>query len=132
MHWIAVFLIGLIVGLLARALTPGHGPRGIILTALLGIAGSIIGTWAGQTLGWYAPARPARRLHRLGGRRDAAAVAAPDTDAAIMIALLAQRASSTLFHSATRAACAASTASASPSRVMRSSLSLARMASTTL
>jgi len=54
-----VFLIGLIVGLLARALTPGHGPRGIILTALLGIAGSIIGTWAGQTLGWYAPGQPA-------------------------------------------------------------------------
>ncbi|EQD43811.1 transglycosylase-associated protein [mine drainage metagenome] len=59
MHWIAVFLIGLIIGLLARALTPGHGPRGIILTALLGIAGSIVGTWAGQTLGWYAPGRPA-------------------------------------------------------------------------
>ncbi|EQD67277.1 transglycosylase-associated protein [mine drainage metagenome] len=54
-----MFLIGLIVGLLARALTPGHGPRGIILTALLGIAGSIIGTWAGQTLGWYAPGQPA-------------------------------------------------------------------------
>lgn len=59
MHWIAVFIIGLIIGLLARALTPGRGPHGIILTALLGIAGSIVGTWAGQTLGWYAPGQPA-------------------------------------------------------------------------
>ncbi len=59
MHWIAVFIIGLIIGLLARALTPGRGPRGIILTALLGIAGSIVGTWAGQTLGWYSPGQPA-------------------------------------------------------------------------
>lgn len=59
MHWIAVFIIGLIIGLLARALTPGRGPHGIILTALLGSAGSIVGTWAGQTLGWYAPGQPA-------------------------------------------------------------------------
>ena len=59
MHWIAVFIIGLIIGLLARALTPVRGPHGIILTALLGSAGSIVGTWAGQTLGWYAPGQPA-------------------------------------------------------------------------
>ena len=59
MHWIAVFFIGLVIGLLARLLTPGRGPRGIILTALLGIAGSLVGTWAGQLLGWYAPGEPA-------------------------------------------------------------------------
>ena len=80
-HWIAIFLIGLLIGLLARALTPGHGPHGIILTALLGIAGAIVGTWAGQLLGWYAPGRPAGfiasvigamlllLLHRLFARR---------------------------------------------------------------
>ncbi len=59
MHWIAVFFIGLVIGLLARLLTPGRGPRGIILTSLLGIAGSLVGTWAGQMLGWYAPGEPA-------------------------------------------------------------------------
>ncbi len=81
MHWIAIFLIGLLIGLLARALTPGHGPHGIILTTLLGIAGAIVGTWAGQLLGWYAPGQPAGfiasvigamlllLLHRLFARR---------------------------------------------------------------
>ena len=59
MHWIAVFFIGLVIGLLARLLTPGRGPRGIILTSLLGIAGSLVGTWTGQMLGWYAPGEPA-------------------------------------------------------------------------
>ncbi|MCW8808195.1 MAG: GlsB/YeaQ/YmgE family stress response membrane protein [Rhodanobacter sp.] len=50
MHWLGVFVIGLIVGLLAKLLTPGRNPGGCIITALLGIAGSLLATWAGQDI----------------------------------------------------------------------------------
>jgi len=36
-------IIGLIIGLVARFLLPGKDPMGLIMTALLGIAGSFIG-----------------------------------------------------------------------------------------
>jgi uncharacterized membrane protein YeaQ/YmgE (transglycosylase-associated protein family) len=47
MHWLAVFIIGLIVGLVAKLLTPGRDPGGFIVTAIIGIAGSMLATWAG-------------------------------------------------------------------------------------
>ena len=50
--WMAV--IGFIVGLVARAILPGTQSLGIILTAVLGIAGSFVAGFAGQALGWYA------------------------------------------------------------------------------
>jgi uncharacterized membrane protein YeaQ/YmgE (transglycosylase-associated protein family) len=54
MHWLWGFVIGLVVGLLAKLLTPGKDPGGFIVTALIGIAGSLLATWAGQNLfGWY-------------------------------------------------------------------------------
>lgn len=40
-------LFGLIVGVVARALMPGRQPMGFILTALLGIAGSFLGSFIG-------------------------------------------------------------------------------------
>lgn len=46
-------VIGLIVGIFAKFLMPGRDPRGWIITILIGIAGSFIGTYLGQTLGWY-------------------------------------------------------------------------------
>lgn len=54
MHVIWTILIGLVVGLLARFLTPGDDKMGLILTTVLGIAGSVVATYAGQALGWYA------------------------------------------------------------------------------
>lgn len=53
MHWLWVFVIGLIVGLVAKLLMPGKDPGGFIITGLLGIAGSMLATWIGQNLGWY-------------------------------------------------------------------------------
>ena len=47
-------LIGLIVGFIARAVMPGQQSLGWIMTALLGIAGSFVATYAGQALGLYA------------------------------------------------------------------------------
>jgi uncharacterized membrane protein YeaQ/YmgE (transglycosylase-associated protein family) len=49
-----IILIGFIAGLIARWLSPGaHNPTGFILTAALGIAGSFLATFIGQTIGWY-------------------------------------------------------------------------------
>jgi uncharacterized membrane protein YeaQ/YmgE (transglycosylase-associated protein family) len=59
MHWIWTILIGFVAGLIAKALTPGTGPTGFWLTAILGIAGALVATFIGQTLGWYAEGQPA-------------------------------------------------------------------------
>jgi uncharacterized membrane protein YeaQ/YmgE (transglycosylase-associated protein family) len=45
---IAILVIGLIVGAIAKLLTPGRDPGGCIVTILLGIAGSFVGTWIGR------------------------------------------------------------------------------------
>jgi uncharacterized membrane protein YeaQ/YmgE (transglycosylase-associated protein family) len=55
MHIIMTFLLGLIVGVIAKLLMPGRDPGGFIITALLGIAGAFIAKWIGQALGWYRP-----------------------------------------------------------------------------
>ncbi len=45
-------IIGLIAGIVAKMIMK-TGPSGMLLTACLGIAGSILGTFIGQTLGLY-------------------------------------------------------------------------------
>lgn len=45
--------IGLIVGIIAKAITPGKDPGGIIMTMLLGIGGAFVGTWLGRLVGLY-------------------------------------------------------------------------------
>ncbi len=54
MHYVWMAVIGFIVGLVARAILPGTQSLGIILTAVLGIAGAFIAGFIGQALGWYA------------------------------------------------------------------------------
>lgn len=51
--YIMTFIIGLVVGIIAKFLTPGRDPGGFIITAILGIVGSFVATWLGQALGWY-------------------------------------------------------------------------------
>jgi uncharacterized membrane protein YeaQ/YmgE (transglycosylase-associated protein family) len=46
-------VVGFVVGLIARAVLPGSQSLGIILTTLLGIAGSFVAGFAGQAMGWY-------------------------------------------------------------------------------
>jgi uncharacterized membrane protein YeaQ/YmgE (transglycosylase-associated protein family) len=50
---LGTILIGLLVGVIARFLKPGHQPMGWIMTILLGIGGSVIATYGGQALGIY-------------------------------------------------------------------------------
>ncbi len=59
MHYVWMAVIGLIIGLIARAILPGTQSLGLILTAVLGIAGSFLAGFAGQALGWYAPGQAA-------------------------------------------------------------------------
>jgi uncharacterized membrane protein YeaQ/YmgE (transglycosylase-associated protein family) len=40
---IAFIILGLIAGLIAKAILPGKDPGGIIVTTLIGIAGALIG-----------------------------------------------------------------------------------------
>ncbi len=47
------FLIGLVIGAIAKLLIPGRDPGGWIITAILGIAGSFVGTWVGRLLHLY-------------------------------------------------------------------------------
>jgi uncharacterized membrane protein YeaQ/YmgE (transglycosylase-associated protein family) len=44
-------LVGLVVGALAKFLVPGKQGGGIIITAILGCIGSLVGTLGGQQLG---------------------------------------------------------------------------------
>ena len=59
LHLIWTIIIGFIAGLIARALTPGAGPRGFFLTSALGIAGALVATYLGQALGFYSQGHPA-------------------------------------------------------------------------
>jgi uncharacterized membrane protein YeaQ/YmgE (transglycosylase-associated protein family) len=52
-HLLWTLFIGLIVGAVAKLLMPGKDPGGIIVTMLLGIAGSFVATYLGQTIGLY-------------------------------------------------------------------------------
>jgi len=46
-------LFGLVVGIIAKLLMPGRDPGGFIITALLGIAGAVLGGFVGRALGFY-------------------------------------------------------------------------------
>jgi uncharacterized membrane protein YeaQ/YmgE (transglycosylase-associated protein family) len=53
MHILAMLIIGLIVGALAKLFMPGKDPGGVIVTMLIGIAGSFIAGFIGRAVGWY-------------------------------------------------------------------------------
>jgi uncharacterized membrane protein YeaQ/YmgE (transglycosylase-associated protein family) len=54
MSILLTIVIGAIVGALAKLVMPGKDPGGIIITILLGIAGSFVAGMLGHALGWYA------------------------------------------------------------------------------
>ena len=53
MSILGTIFIGLIVGFLARAVKPGDDKLGWIMTAVLGVAGSFLASYAGKALGFY-------------------------------------------------------------------------------
>jgi uncharacterized membrane protein YeaQ/YmgE (transglycosylase-associated protein family) len=52
-------VVGLVVGAIAKLLTPGKDPGGCIITILLGIAGAFVAGYLGRVFGWYEPGQPA-------------------------------------------------------------------------
>lgn len=53
MHILWALIVGLVVGAIAKLLMPGKDPGGIFITALLGIAGSLVASFLGRALGLY-------------------------------------------------------------------------------
>jgi len=53
MGLLVTLIVGLIVGALAKLFMPGRDPGGIIITILLGIAGSVVAGFLGRAVGWY-------------------------------------------------------------------------------
>ena len=52
MHYLWMFIVGLLVGIVAKFLTPGRDPGGFFVTGLLGVAGMFVGGWLAQVLGF--------------------------------------------------------------------------------
>ncbi len=48
LSWI---VLGLIAGAIARWIMPGKGPRGILVTAVIGVVGAFLGGWIGAGIG---------------------------------------------------------------------------------
>ena len=59
MSILGTILIGLVVGLIARAIKPGDDKLGWIMTVILGITGSLLASYVGSALGLYRPGEAA-------------------------------------------------------------------------
>jgi uncharacterized membrane protein YeaQ/YmgE (transglycosylase-associated protein family) len=53
MHILWMAIIGLVIGALAKLIMPGRDPGGVVITALIGIAGSLLAGMLGRAAGWY-------------------------------------------------------------------------------
>ena len=58
MHILGWIVFGLIVGIVAKFLTPGRDPGGFIVTIGIGIVGALIGGYIGRAIGLYRPDDP--------------------------------------------------------------------------
>jgi uncharacterized membrane protein YeaQ/YmgE (transglycosylase-associated protein family) len=53
MNILWAIIVGLIVGALAKLIMPGRDGGSILMTIVLGIAGSVVATFLGRAAGWY-------------------------------------------------------------------------------
>ena len=53
MHLLWTLIIGLVIGALAKLIMPGKDPGGVLITMVLGIAGSFVASFIGRALGLY-------------------------------------------------------------------------------
>jgi len=60
-------LIGLLIGATARLVVPGRHPRGLLVTAVVGIAGSVLATIAERAAGSASPGGLASFLASVAG-----------------------------------------------------------------
>ncbi len=59
MHIVWTILLGLAAGIIAKFIFPGRQDMGMIVTILLGIAGSFVASYGGQWLKIYQPGETA-------------------------------------------------------------------------
>jgi uncharacterized membrane protein YeaQ/YmgE (transglycosylase-associated protein family) len=59
MTFLWMVFVGMVIGAVAKMLMPGRDPGGLIVTILLGIAGSVVAGILGRSVGWYAEGQPA-------------------------------------------------------------------------
>jgi uncharacterized membrane protein YeaQ/YmgE (transglycosylase-associated protein family) len=68
MHWLWMFIVGLVVGIVAKFLMPGRDPGGFIITGILGIAGMFVGGWlSGVVFGTTNPSGQIQPAGFIGG-----------------------------------------------------------------
>lgn len=53
MNFLMFAIFGLVIGALAKLLMPGRDPGGFIITAIIGMVGSMLGAFLGRALGLY-------------------------------------------------------------------------------
>lgn len=53
MNFLLFAIFGLVIGALAKFLMPGRDPGGFIITAIIGMVGSMLGAFVGRALGMY-------------------------------------------------------------------------------
>ena len=59
LHVMVLFFFGLLIGAIAKWIVPGRDPGGWLITSVLGIAGSFVGSWLGEAAGLYQHGQPA-------------------------------------------------------------------------
>ena len=59
MSFVYMLIIGLVVGAIAKFLTPGRDPGGCLITMLLGVVGAMLAGVLGRVAGWYGEGEPA-------------------------------------------------------------------------
>lgn len=67
MHIVWTIILGLAAGIVAKSIYPGRQNMGLIMTALLGIAGSFVASYLGQWLKIYQPGQTARFIGSVVG-----------------------------------------------------------------
>ena len=58
LHYLWMFIVGIVVGFIARTIDPAAGHMGLIMTGVLGIVGSIIGGFIARLFSRPAPGAP--------------------------------------------------------------------------
>jgi uncharacterized membrane protein YeaQ/YmgE (transglycosylase-associated protein family) len=53
MSFLLFALFGLVIGAVAKLLMPGRDPGGFIVTAIIGMVGSLVGAFLGRAVGLY-------------------------------------------------------------------------------
>ncbi|WP_066732548.1 GlsB/YeaQ/YmgE family stress response membrane protein [Cupriavidus sp. D384] len=58
MAFLGTVFVGLIVGLIARAIKPGDDKMGWIMTIVLGVLGALLAGYVGRAMGFYRAGEP--------------------------------------------------------------------------